>query len=169
MGKAILFLVVVFIAVIVGVVFMTGKAIAPKPAQTDGATEIPGDLPDPANALRGATGDLSKEIKDTAKKATSAVVGAGDKAVTLKLDRDVVEVKAGTAATIKVTRTGGTAAAKLELIPAPNSGLKASGGEFKDGDTETTVTIEVPAGMNADAGVTVKLGDAVKVVPVKVK
>lgn len=172
MGKAILFLVVVAVAVIGAIVYTCSSAMAPAVGTREqAASDSADETEQPANALRSATAQLGRQIKDKAK---TAVGKAGalleDKTTALKLDREVVEVKPGGKTEFKVTRTGGTKAARLELVPAPGSGLTATGGEFKDGQAQTTVIVQAPAGKAAqDAGLTIKAGDVVKVVPVKVR
>jgi hypothetical protein len=172
MGKAILFLVVAGAAVVIAIVYMSGKAVAPPDAKLPGSESSTGDeLELPTNRLRSATADLGKQVADKAKAAAKTVgVAVGGKITGLKFDREVVEVKAGGKAELKVTRSGGDMkATKLELVPAPGSGLKATGGEFKDGQEDTFVTVEAPAGAKTDAGLTIKGGEVTKVVPVKVK
>ena len=170
MGKAILFVVVLGIAVLGVVLFMSSRAVAPTPDAT-ASPSGDDDLTSSANALRGAVAGAGRKVADGAKAAADKLSTAiGTKVTGLKFTPDVVEVKAGGTAELKVTRIGGDMkAAKLELTPATSSGLKATGGEFKDGQAETTVTIAAPAGSRTDAGLTIKAGDITKVVPVKVK
>ena len=166
MGKAMLILVGM---VVLGFAILLWMGLGIKAPTADSNGGFSPTIPDLPNI------NLKKNAEATADKITAGVriaaqqAGALTKPVELKLGKEVLEVKAGSTASLTVTRNAGDMKAlKLELLPAPGSKMTASGGEYKEGETETTITVAAPADAH-DASITIKTGDCVKLLPVSVK
>jgi hypothetical protein len=71
---------------------------------------------------------------------------AHSKNSTLTLDRTSIELAPDSKLIVKVTRSGSNMKVlQLGLTPSSGSNLLASGGMFKEGETEAAITIEAPA------------------------
>lgn len=163
MAKALLIIVILIFAIVAAVMFKASRLVEPS-AKPLGSSKA---LEEAEAELRNVPVVTAKKIQAGAQAVGKAAALLETKITALKLDREVVEVAAGGKTDFKVTRSGSTKAAKLDLLPAPASGLTAGGGVFKDGQTETTVTVQAPPDAH-DAALTIKAGDVVKLVPVKV-
>ncbi|HYG73822.1 MAG TPA: hypothetical protein VEK08_02220 [Planctomycetota bacterium] len=169
MGKAILILVVLLVGGVAFILFKGSQVAAP--TETESVTET---LPDASGAsvlpgydLKNKTSELTGKIKEDIKKAAVST-GISTKELLLRFEREPLEIKAPGKAQVKVIRSGGDMKAlKVEVIPAPGSALTGAATEFPANGTEATVHIEAAAGAH-DASVTVRAGDATKILPVKV-
>jgi|GEM_PF-5619798 len=177
MGKAMIILVLLVVGFFAVMLFMGSRVVAP--ADGDGGGFNTPEAPD----IAGAAKKGAVMIKETAGKAASGAKEAAHKAGVmldtsvkgLKSDRDVVEVKPGFKSDFKVTRllkpdlkAADIRPFKLDIIPAPGSKLIVSGGEFKQGETETTVSVDAPIGAG-DASLTIRSGENVKPLIVAIK
>lgn len=181
MGKAIIILVLLVAGGFAIVLYMGSRVVAPQDGDGGGfkAPELPDtkDIKDAARkaaeAAKEATERAAREAKAAAEKAKAAAEKAGlldDKALkSLKLEKEPIEVMAGGRTEVKITRVmKDLPPLKLELAPADGSKIRASGGEFKQGQSETTITVEAEAGAHS-ASLTIKGSDGVKLtVPVRV-
>lgn len=168
MGKAMLFLVVMTVAGFAVVIWL-GLGVK-APTSTSGGGFSPPTPAIPNLNLKEKAEAAGAKVAEGAKSAAQET-GVLLKSVELKLGKDRLDVAAGSKAEIRVTRSGGDLAKpmQLELTPVAGSGLVASGGEFKANETGTTVTIEAPSNAHDASSVTIKGGDAVKMLPVVIK
>jgi len=169
-GKAILFLIVI-VVLGVGFVLFKGSQVAVPSAEEAGgdSTESSGASILPGYDLKNKTVELAGKIKVDVKNAAVST-GAINKPLVLKFDREVLELKAGAKADVRVIRGGGdmAKALKLDVIAAPRSGLTAtSASEFPANSAAVVITITASAD-SQDSGVTVRTGEVSKVLPVKV-
>ena len=92
-------------------------------------TEIGVKARDEAHAITGKSGDA-----------------AHSRNATLSMEKSSIELAPHSKQSVKVTRAdSGLKMLQLGLNPSSGSNLLASGGLFKDGETETAVTVEAPA------------------------
>jgi hypothetical protein len=115
------------------------------------ATELPAD-----KTQVGVTvdkGGIKKDVGEWQRRAADkwrdltgkdAVKGGNGNLV---VETSRIELAAGTATRVKVTRIGeDLKQAQLKLSSTPDSNLVVTGGEFGAGQKDTTITIEAPAG-----------------------
>ena len=165
-------LAVLFLLVVAGIGYLVWKGagvVAPK-GSMESLTDRDATAPD--LGLEQKARDAANEVADKAKGAVNKAAELLDNNVkSLKADKAVVEVKPGAKADVKITREGGAMKRlKLDMRIAADSKLTASGGEFKDGEAQATVTIEAQTGITADSAITISAGEKAKLIlPVKVK
>ncbi|MBI3831123.1 MAG: hypothetical protein HY291_16510 [Planctomycetes bacterium] len=171
MGKAILFLVVVFVAA-VGFMVYRGytKATGTDPlAQTAGA-----DAKKTSKSGEEGPG-IFKRAEDIAGETVKKGAGAAKDALKTNLGLTVtpvpIDVAPGKKADAKIYRgAGDLPALNLTVEAAPGSGLKTSGGSFAAGQKEATFSVEAPADAKPqDTMVTLKYEDYALPVPVRIK
>ena len=165
MGKA-MFLLVAFL--VLGVVFILfkGSQVA-VPIEGDSAAVEGPNVPD--LRLNERASEAGDALKSGAKKAVTAANNAlsDTKPSTYKFDREVVDVKIGEKAELRISRLGDMKALRVQLTPAPGSSITASGGEFRAGEASVFIYVEAKPGAQ-DASLTVRAGDFTKIVPVRV-
>ncbi|MCW8132444.1 MAG: hypothetical protein KIS92_19000 [Planctomycetota bacterium] len=175
MGKAILFLILVGALVIGFVVYRSyTRATGKDPLAASASNE---KKTTPAKEQKSGTtaGDLFQQANEmaneTVKKGAAEVKDALRTKLGLSASPSPVELAPGKSIEVKISRgTKDLPDLKLTLEPPKDSGLKASGGHFAEGQKETTVTIEAPAGAKAmDTMVNLKFDDYTFPVPVKIK
>jgi hypothetical protein len=168
MAKALLILVVLVLGGMAFLVWKGAGVVAPQPAQN--SADNPIALPDVnvPQVAHDAANKVANEAKTAADKASALL----DNSVkNLKADKPIVELKPGAKAEVKITREGGALKRlKLDIRIAADSKLSASGGEFKDGETQTTLMIEAQPGITSDSAITISAGEKAKLIlPVKLK
>jgi hypothetical protein len=159
-------LLIAFVVIFFCIILFKGSSVV-APSDEPSSIEMP-SLPD--LNIKDKAAAAGEKLKEGAKVlAHKAGALTEIKPLVLTVDRELIEVTPGKMTEVKVTRSGGELKAeKLELIPAPGSKLTASGGDFKAGEHDTVVFVESESGAQA-AGLTIKSGTAVKVVPVRIK
>jgi uncharacterized cupredoxin-like copper-binding protein len=192
MGKAILFLVVVFVAGMGVVIYKATRAVSkPTAVNTSENANIDGEDLSGMNLSRelnaaGAeirdkaaktvdgvnTGEIKDKTVKTVKTAEKVAekVAAAVKAppLTLKLDRLAVELKEGGTAELKATRSGGDMKElMLELRLPTDSNITAGGGTFKANETEAKIVITAQPGAK-NSSLTIKAGNVTRLVAVRI-
>jgi hypothetical protein len=171
MGKAILFLVLVFIAAVGFMVYRGYTKVSGK----DPLTQSSGDDGKKTSKSGEEGPGIFKRAEDIAGETVKKGAGAAKEALKTNLALTVtptpVEVSPGKKADAKIFRgAGDLPALKLAVEPAPGSGLKASGGAFAAGQKEATFSVEASADAKPqDTMVTLKYEDYALPVPVRIK
>lgn len=165
MGKAMFLLVAILVLGVVFILYKGSKVAVPTEGDS-AAIEAPSA---PDLRLKERASEAGDALKSGAKKAVTAANNAlnDTKPSTYKFDREVVDVKIGEKAELKITRAGDLKALQVEAVPAPGSSITASGGAFKSGENSAVVVVEAKPGAQ-DAGLTIRAGDFTKVIPVRV-
>jgi hypothetical protein len=168
MAKAAAFLIIIFVLGFAFILFKGSAVVVP----SDPAEPSPSLTPSlPDLDLKNKAAAAGEKIKSTAKEVATKTGNLVESKPTtsLKLDREVIEIVGGGKTDVKVTRAGGELKAEsLQILPASGSMLSVSGGSYKPGQTETTISIVAQPGAH-DSALTLKLGEIVKIAPVKIK
>lgn len=176
MPKAMIVLVILFVAVLGYLLFLGGRTLmggSPPANTTEKKAEMSRKTgPDATDkALAQAQSLLDKTsgtIKQTASDAVDQLRGPP---MQLSLAETPIVLEAGTPRDVKIRRANDAEMALLQLrfLPAAGSRLRVNGGCFEKGASETTFTVEALAG-GLDASLTIEAGGACRiVVPVRVK
>lgn len=168
MGKAILFLVLVFIAAVGFMVYRGYTKVSGKDPLNQSSSEKTSKSGEEGPGIFKRAEDIAGE---TVKKGAGAAKEALKTNLALTVTPTPVEVSPGKKVDAKIYRgAGDLPALKLAVEPAPGSGLKASGGAFAAGQKEATFSVEAPADAKLqDTMVTLKFEDYTLPVPVRIK
>jgi type IV secretory pathway TrbL component len=175
MPKAMLVLLVLFVAGLGFVLYLGGKQLL------GGAPTDTVEVEEPAQPAKGgnASGEAGSKAQALLDQATSkARKVAADAAAALRgpvirltLDETPIVVEAGTPKDVKIRRSNDEKmeALQLRFVPAAGSKLSVKGGAFAKGASEATFTVEALAA-GLDASLTIEAGSDVRmVVPIRVK
>lgn len=176
MPKAMMVLVILFVAGLGYLLYAGGKKMmdGPAPSTTEvkrqETKESDQSKADAASTARALLDKVTNQAKRTTSDAADALRGP---AVKLTVDEWPISMKAGEPKEVNIRRANDAKleALQLKLRPAANSKLTVKGGAFAKGAKETTFTIEALAA-GLDASLTIETGEDERsriVIPVRIK